>query len=124
MKKEIIFEFSGKRFAAVLDDTHCPQTVKELLGCSVAGSMTTTWGNEIYFPVGFHVENENATMTLDVGDVAYWPPGDVLCIFFGPTPASQDNRPTPASAVTVVGKMKSLEGLEKVTDGESVGIIL
>ena len=42
---------------------------------------------------------------VDLGDLAYWPPGSAFCIFFGPTPMSRGNEIRPASAVTVVGKI-------------------
>ena len=42
-----------------------------------------------------------------VGELAYWPPGNALCIFFGPTPASAGEEPRAASAVNPVGKLTS-----------------
>jgi hypothetical protein len=44
---------------------------------------------------------------VDMGAVAYWPPGQALCLFFGPTPASRGDEIRPTSPVNVVG---SLEG--------------
>ena len=56
-----------------------------------------------------------------MGDLGYWPPGKALCLFFGPTPASQGDEIRPASAVNVVGK---LEGdptvLKRVRPGSRV----
>lgn len=45
-----------------------------------------------------------------MGDVGYWPSGNALCLFFGPTPASVDEKPKAASPVTVVGRI--VEGLD------------
>ena len=42
---------------------------------------------------------------VDVGDLAYWPPGRAFCIFFGPTPVSRGTACRPASPVNVVGKI-------------------
>jgi hypothetical protein len=69
------------------------------------------WGDEIYFsiPVSVGLEAE-ARETVEVSDVGYWPPGNALCLFFGPTPASVDEKPRAASPVTVVGKI--VEGLD------------
>jgi hypothetical protein len=50
---------------------------------------------------------------VEVGDVAYWPDGEALCLFFEATPASSDERPRAASAVNVIGHV--VEGLEHCT---------
>ena len=42
---------------------------------------------------------------VDVGDLAYWPPGQAFCIFFGRTPASRGEECRAASPVNVVGKI-------------------
>ncbi len=42
---------------------------------------------------------------LDAGDIAYWPPGKSMCIFFGPTPSSKGNEIRAYSAVSVFGKI-------------------
>ncbi len=69
------------------------------------------WGDEIYFAIPVSVGPEaQARKTVEVGDVGYWPPGNALCLFFGPTPASVDEKPRAASPVTVVGKI--VEGLD------------
>ena len=57
----------------------------------LAGSLPTTipmgrWGDEYYGNCGFDFElAENARDILEVGEIALWPPGSALCIFFGPT---------------------------------------
>ena len=48
---------------------------------------------------------EKARDVVDVGDLAYWPPGSAFCIFFGPTPASRGDECRAASPVNVVGKI-------------------
>ncbi len=63
------------------------------------------WGEEIYFPIPVYTELEAGTTQVKVGDVAYWPKGNALCIFFGPTPISRKDEIRPASAVTVVGRI-------------------
>lgn len=40
---------------------------------------------------------------MKAGDIGYWPPGNALAIFFGPTPMSKGSDPVPASAVNLVG---------------------
>jgi hypothetical protein len=55
--------------------------------------------------------------------VAYWPPGQAFCIFFGATPASGGDEIRAASAVNIVGRIKGdLSGLWDVPDGAEVSI--
>jgi hypothetical protein len=46
-----------------------------------------------------------ATKDVDVGDLGYWPEGDALCVFFGPTPASTSDKPVPYGPVNKLGKL-------------------
>ena len=64
-----------------------------------------TWGDEIYFGIGLALAEESPQETVALGDLAYWPPGQAFCIFFGPTPMSRGDEIRPASAVTVVGRI-------------------
>ena len=81
----------------------------------------STWGKEIYFEIPVDSDIETPVSEVEKGDIAYWPEGRCLCLFFGPTPMSRGEKPIPASAVEVVGKMASdYRGLEKVRSGEKV----
>jgi hypothetical protein len=62
-----------------------------------------TWGDEVYFGIGLTLGAESPRAVVELGDLAYWPPGRAFCIFFGPTPASQGNEIRPDSPVNVVG---------------------
>ncbi|WP_137285397.1 cyclophilin-like fold protein [Halorussus salinisoli] len=79
----------------------------------VAGD-ATRWGDELYFSVPVDMPAENARETVPVGAVAYWPPGNALCLFWGPTPASTDDQPRAASPVTVVAELEDPSPLEGV----------
>jgi len=60
---------------------------------------------------------------MEAGELAYWPPGQAFCIFFGPTPASKGNEIRAASAVNIVGRITGdLSGLVDVPDGAEVKI--
>lgn len=48
------------------------------------------WGDEIYFEIPVSATAQADTrQDVEIGDLAYWPPGKALCLFFGPTPVSQ-----------------------------------
>jgi hypothetical protein len=63
-----------------------------------------TWGDEIYLgiPVVANLE-AGARAQVEVGELGYWPVGHAFCIFFGPTPASTDERPRAYSPVNTLG---------------------
>jgi hypothetical protein len=84
----------------------------------------TTWGDEIYFGIPVRMDEEpDAGADVEVGTLAYWPPGHALCLFFGPTPASDGERPRAASPVNRVGRLLGdAAALRAVQDGEKVRI--
>jgi uncharacterized protein len=62
------------------------------------------WGDELYFSIPVDLaEAEDAREVVQAGDIAYWPPGSAVCIFWGPTPASEGQEPRAASPVNVFG---------------------
>ena len=80
------------------------------------------WGDEIYFSVGFHAPLETgARAVVDEGDVAYWPDGPALCLFFGPTPVSRPGEIRAAGAVNVCGTITGHSTmLRQAADGAEV----
>jgi hypothetical protein len=63
-----------------------------------------TWGDEIYFEIPVKARQEpDAREEVAVGELGYWPVGHAFCIFFGPTPASLDERPRAYSPVNLLG---------------------
>ncbi len=70
-------------------------------------AVANTWGDEIYFAIHMSAEEDDtAQEAVDLGAIAYWPPGSALCLFFGPTPMSQGGEIRPASAVNVLGMLE------------------
>jgi len=88
---------------AELNETQIAEAIWKVLPIKASGN---TWGDEIYFGIPVQMDSENEQEVVEVGDLAYWPPGHAFCIFFGPTPASRHDEVRPASAVTVVGRLK------------------
>lgn len=78
------------------------------------------WGDEYYGGSSAKVREDDTVRDLfEVGEVAFWPPGNAFCIFFGPTPASTDSRPRMASPGIPLGKIEGdVTGLKKL--GSSV----
>ncbi len=89
---------------ASLNDSHTADLIWDAL--PIVGTVQT-WGDEIYFPIPVSASNdETAAEVVDKGAVAYWPPGNALCLFWGPTPASRGDEIRPASAVNVCGMIE------------------
>lgn len=98
-------------------------TAKEIIENLPVKSVVSRWGDEIYFELGFKASSEGASMEVAAGDIAYWSQGKCLCVFFGPTMASTDDKPMPASPVVIIGKTTASPGdLEKIKLGESIKV--
>jgi len=121
-KIKIIFESIGEVEVELIDKN--PKTRDAILAALPIESQANTWGDEIYFPTPVNIREENSQEVVEKGDVAYWPPGRSICLFFGPTPASRRaNEIRPASPVNVFGKIiGDLNRLKKVRDGEKVRV--
>lgn len=102
---------------AELTDTPCAQAIAEALPLE---GQPNAWGDEFYFtiPVSMPLD-ETATRKVAVGDIGFWPPGEALAIFFGPTPLSTGQDPVPASEVNVVGKVSGDAKILRKAKGES-----
>lgn len=86
---------------ATLNDSNTAKLIFDAL--PITGRVQT-WGDEIYFPIPVSASNdETSAEVVDKGAIAYWPPGNALCLFWGPTPASRGDEIRPASAVNVCG---------------------
>ena len=103
---------------AELEDTPTAKAIYDALPLEGAANR---WGDEIYFviPVALH-EEKDATEEVEEGDIAYWPEGRCLCIFFGKTPASKGNEARAASKVNVFGKVKNAFVFKSVKDMDMV----
>ncbi len=103
MGRKIEFTIGGQTVSAELNDSATAKLLEEKLPLSVSFSK---WGDEYYGSCGIDAPlDSDARDIMEVGELAYWPPGKALCIFFGPTPASTDERPKAASEANPIGKI-------------------
>ena len=106
-----------------LDDSSALNTVKKLVDGLPFTVGVNLWGEEIYTdesPV--NEKEENAKALVELNDVAYWPTGKAICLFFGPTPIGKKGEIKPYSPVNVIGKIlnpdKSI--LKKISNATEV----
>jgi hypothetical protein len=115
MKKKIraIFPDINREILLELDDSRSPKTFQAILENLPVEINITKWGDELYTE-GTQISaiEENAKKEVDYLDVAYWPEGNALCLFYGPTPISKDGQILAYSPVNIVGKIMS-NGNEK-----------
>ena len=117
-QRTISISGGGTKVVARIGDSSTADQIWEALPISASAS---TWGDEIYFRTPVQKDEQDAVESVDMGAVAYWPPGQAICLFFGPTPVSTGDEIRPASPVNVVG---SIEGdptvLKSVSAGQQV----
>jgi len=66
---------------------------------------------------------EEAKEVVSLGDIAYWPQGQAMCIFFGMTPVSKGDEIRPVSPVNVIGRIEGdPKVLRQVKQGDKITI--
>jgi len=91
-----------------LDDKNSPKTVNDFIEKLPFTVDLNVWGDEIYSSESpISQPEENAKSPVQLNDVAYWPTGKALCLFYGPTPIGKPGEITPASPVNIIGKIIS-----------------
>ncbi|MCH8228858.1 MAG: hypothetical protein IIA53_00860 [Chloroflexi bacterium] len=117
--RQIQISAGGVSVTAMLNDS---DTADRLWGALPITGRAQTWGDEIYFSIPVSAEEEaDSQETVEVGAVAYWPPGSALCLFWGPTPMSAPGEIRPASAVNVMGLIDGDPAvLGQVPDGAEI----
>ena len=89
-----------------LDDSNSPNTIKKFVDNLPFTVGLNLWGEEIYTDESpIQEKEENAKPLVELNDVAYWPTGKAICLFFGPTPIGKKGEIKPYSPVNVIGKI-------------------
>jgi hypothetical protein len=83
-----------------------PKTCKAIWEKLPLNLNLSRWGEELYGEIPVALGREKSQVDCEVGDVGYWPDGNGFCIFFGPTPASKDDKPKAASPVNIFAKIE------------------
>lgn len=102
-QRRIRITTGGVEVTATLNNSRTADEVWESLPIKGSGS---TWGDEIYFRTPLQSGEDDGQEVVEMGALAYWPPGQAICLFWGPTPASRGDEIRPASAVNVIGQIE------------------
>ncbi|MEM2480550.1 MAG: cyclophilin-like fold protein [Candidatus Hadarchaeales archaeon] len=112
-------EATGEVFAELTGKN--PKTAEKILRALPLEGTACRWGEEVYFETPVEAEEEEAVQDVEVGDVAYWPPGRAICIFFGRTPVSRGEKPRAYSPVNVFARVVGNPKLfSKVREGDRI----
>ncbi|MCJ7607901.1 MAG: cyclophilin-like fold protein [Thermoplasmata archaeon] len=124
MKHRMLLRFAERTQFMIETRDDETDTVTGLLESLPFESAVNRWGEEIYFDAPFSSPLEaDARAEMDVGEVAFWPTGNALAIFFGPTPASTGPRPRAYSECNLVGRvLENASELTGIAPGTSVRI--
>jgi hypothetical protein len=85
MAEKIKITAGGVEMTATLVESDAARALVEALPIE---SKAERWGDEIYFRIPLEREGEDLQAKVPSGTIAYWPPGNAFCIFFGQTPYS------------------------------------
>ena len=116
IKLKFIVEGSGEaegelvRFLA-------PRTIDTIVRKLPVEGRAALWKEEVYFEIPVKIGEEKSKSTVETGDIAFWPMGSALCIFYGQS--------QPYSSVNILGKItKNLEIFKQVKSGATIKVEL
>ncbi|HOJ31539.1 MAG TPA: cyclophilin-like fold protein [bacterium] len=117
--KKIVFEIGTVRIEGTLNSSNTAAKIYSTLPIKGKANL---WGKEIYFSVPVHLPLEDGKEIVNIGDIAYWPEGPAVCIFFGPTPISRGDEIRPYSKVTLIGQVDGnfIKDLYNIKDGDKI----
>ena len=92
-----------------------PRTAGAILRTLPVEGRAAIWKEEVYFEIPVKAGEEKAKPTVEKGDLAFWPMGSALCIFYGES--------QPYGPVNLVGRVtKNLEAFQKVKSGAIIRV--
>jgi uncharacterized protein len=125
MPEKIKILVPKRKISATLEiSSESPKTVNKLLAALPVRGKIDRWGDEALFGVPAVKEQlePKARTAVEVGEVGYWNVNPSICIFFGPTPVSTDDKPKAYSPVDALGKIIDVDPkiFSAVEDGDEV----
>ena len=100
----MVMEINGTNFEVEL---YYNKAVRDLVRSLPQRISMSRWGDEYYGTLARNIASSDPRQDVfAVGEVALWPSGNALCIFFGPTPASHADEPRMASPGVPLGRIK------------------
>ena len=111
----------GEIEAELLDKN--PQTSEAIQNALPFEGAANVWGDEVFFDIPVTAKEEDSQKVMEVGDIAFWPLGSAMCVFFGPTPVSEGDEPRAYSPVNLFARvMGDTEIFKNVRDGEIIQV--
>jgi len=116
---DIVIRCGDVFLTARLDDNETARQVAAILPIT---SEAGRWGEEIFFEIPLNCRlAPYARDLMQPGEIAFWPPGRALCVFWGRTPSSQEGEIRAASPVNPIGRVTGdIRALEQVQDGDEI----
>jgi len=108
---DLLVHVAGQELPATWTDDN-PETREAIVTALPLEGEATRWGDELYFRTAIDVPPETTQTEVPVGAIAYWPQGNAICLFWGPTPASHGEEPRAAGPVSVVAELETVAPLE------------
>ena len=103
---DVYFDDLDKKIYIRLDCSWSPETVKKIVMNLPIKTYMNQWGEEIYSDdTKIDVKYENPKKEVEIFDVAFWPEGKAICLFFGLTPISKTDKILPYSPVNIIGRV-------------------
>jgi hypothetical protein len=94
-----------------------PRTVDTIVRKLPVEGRAALWKEEVYFEIPVKIGEEKSKPNVEPGDIAFWPMGSALCVFFGES--------QPYSPVNVLGKItKNLDLFKQVKSGATIKVEL
>ncbi len=92
-----------------------PRTADAIIKKLPIEGRAALWKEEVYFEAPVKMGAEKPKPVVEKGDIAFWPMGNAVCIFYGES--------QPYSPVNIVGKVtKNLELFAQVKSGAVVRV--